>query len=355
MVRRLLTDCNSLVLGLMLTTRLIHPAKCFLSCSRIRSSSGGCISGSHVWLSSSSVIFSSDSETQEQSPRTNALHEQLQTLGIDSTDLHRAALRSIETPTEGYDVKYGKSAIKAYRAFVYPRKEAERKKDDSISDMKMKTKALTAARQVEFLMKRHASREAEWVRHTDDAAASRRSFPLILLLDNVRSAFNVGSLFRTADACGCAEVITTGISPHPFGSGAEKLSKSALGADRHVPSRHFTTTREAIEVLRNEKGPSWKLIGMETTERSVLYTQLKYPGNANTDSGDTSVMDEGTVLVLGNEVTGVDTEIMPILDEVVEIPMFGAKNSLNIAACAPVVLYEILRQWGVMEDSSPNE
>lgn len=150
----------------------------------------------------------------------------------------------------------------------------------------------------------------------------------------------MGSLFRTADACGCTEVITTGITPHPSGSGAEKLTKSALGADRLVPHRHFDTTLQAIQELRAQHD-KWKLVGMETTQKSVLYTDMEY-NNAT-----------GTVLVLGNEVTGVDTEILPLLDGVVEIPMFGAKNSLNIAACAPVVLYEILRQWGAMQQELP--
>lgn len=159
-------------------------------------------------------------------------------------------------------------------------------------------------------------------------------FPLIILLDNVRSAFNVGSLFRTADAAGCSEVITTGITPHPGGSGADKLSKSALGADRMVPSRHFDTTLQAIAALREEL-PDYELIGVETTELSVVYSDYDYAK-------------EGDVLVLGNEVTGVDTEIIPLLDAVVEIPMFGAKNSLNIASCAPIVLYEVLRQWKVV-------
>lgn len=145
-------------------------------------------------------------------------------------------------------------------------------------------------------------------------------------------------------------VITTGITPSPNGSGREKLAKSALNADRVVPSKHFTNTKEAVEYLRKEH-PGFELIGMETTEWSKCYTQESYPGAGSfTENG---VLPEvGSVLVLGNEVTGVDTEIMPLLDKIVEIPMFGTKNSLNIAACAPVVMYEILRQWGAMDDEN---
>ena len=199
------------------------------------------------------------------------------------------------------------------------------------------------AQQIDFLMKRHKSHLAEWLRHHDavDARSNdslnkndmsqRQTFPLILLLDNVRSAFNVGSLFRTADAAGCEQVLTTGITPHPLGSGAEKVHKSALGAELVVPSRHFTTTRDAILFLRQEL-PDYQIVGVETTARSVAYTEQCYSR-------------KGAVLVLGNEVTGVDTDLLQEMDAIVEIPMFGAKNSLNVAACAPVVLYEIIRQW----------
>lgn len=210
------------------------------------------------------------------------------------------------------------------------------------------------ARQIDFLAKRHRSREAAWVRHID-AAARRRAFPLVLVLDNLRSAANVGSLYRSADAAGCREVLTVGVCPHPGGNGAEKLAKSALGAERGVPSQHFATTRGALEFLREARPRLW-LVGMETTARSRCYTEVRYPGPpasapSNADHGEDAAPNAtdaaGVALFLGNEVSGVDTEILPLLDEVVEIPMFGTKNSLNVAACAPVVMYEILRQWGV--------
>jgi len=302
-----------------------------------------------------------------QAKRVVALHEQLASLGIDTEDLSSAATRSITT-TEGYDPYFGKSAIKAYRTFANPRPS----KLDAVQREDVGVAAARCARQIDFLAKRHRSHEAEWVRHTDTVASdgngdikdgvggkATKRLPLTIVLDNVRSAFNVGSMFRTADACACAEIITTGITPHPRGSGAEKLAKSALGADRVVPSRHFATTMEAVEFLRTER-PEMLLVGMETTERSVCYTDVAYPGGMGVDKdGDNSKGEDGsddellrreknktgTALFLGNEVTGVDTEVMPLLDMVVEIPMFGTKNSLNIAACAPVVMYECIRQW----------
>lgn len=280
--------------------------------------------------------------------RKERLHYHLHELNVNTTQLEDAALRSV-TSTDGFDIHFGKSAIKAYRSYIDP----SPRKLHAVLRENVDVASNRYARQIDFLSKRHRSREAEWVRHIDTSGISRRSFPLILVLDNVRSAANVGSIFRSADACGCLEVITTGITPHPHGNGAEKLAKSALGAEHIVPSRHFATTVQAMEYLRSER-PQLQLVGMETTERSQCYTSVQYPGprmrsevvSEYEDEGDIT-LDPGVALFLGNEVSGVDTEILPLLDTVIEIPMFGKKNSLNVAACAPVVMYEILRQWGV--------
>jgi len=284
--------------------------------------------------------------THERLKREEALHRHLSLVGVDALNISDAVQKAMTTMA-GNDPYYGKSAIKAYRTFVFPRPskvKAARAEDLEVA-------ASRCARQIDFLAKRNRSHEAEWVRHHDaeeseSESRDRKLFPLIILLDNVRSAFNVGSIFRTADACGCSMVITTGITPSPTGSGREKLSKSALQADKVVPSMHFATTKQAIEYLRKEH-QGFCLVGMETTDWSKWYTDETYPGQGSfTQNG--KFPDLGTVLVLGNEVTGVDTEVMPLLDKIVEIPMFGKKNSLNIAACAPVVIYEILRQWGAM-------
>lgn len=267
--------------------------------------------------------------------RKEALHLQLKNLGVDVNALADAAFRSIST-TDGFDRRFGKSAIKAYRTYIDPRPS----KMEVIMREDVRVGANRIARQIDFLAKKHRSREADWVRHTDEPRESK-TFPLILVLDNLRSAANVGSIYRSADACGCLEILTTGITPHPRGNGEDKLSKSALGAERVVSTRHFDTTLQALHYLRNER-PHVKLVGMETTERSKCYTDVDYPGpSANNEVG--------VALFFGNEVSGVDTDIIPLLDEVVQIPMFGKKNSLNVSACAPVVMYEILRQWGAFD------
>ena len=95
-----------------------------------------------------------------------------------------------------------------------------------------------------------------------------------------------------------------------------------------VNSQHYEDSLTAIQELKNS---GYKIIVMETTAKSHLYSDYQYPKNI--------------VLVVGNEITGVDPRIMEIADEIVEIPSFGTKNSLNVAAALPIVLFEALRQW----------
>ena len=145
------------------------------------------------------------------------LNQELDALGLSSASMQEAARSSIERPSDGFDEQFGRSAIKTYRAFVYPKKKANASSNAA--------GALRCAHQVDCLVKRHKSNEAAGIRDADSLknAANTVRNPLILLLDNLRSAFNVGSLFRTADACACKELVTTGITPHPGGGGSEKV------------------------------------------------------------------------------------------------------------------------------------
>eukprot|EP00986_Skeletonema_menzelii_P007268 scaffold2848_cov150-Skeletonema_menzelii.AAC.20 len=285
--------------------------------------------------------------------RKERLHFHLSELGVDAVALEDASFRS-QTTMEGFDNRFGKPAIKSYRAYIDPKPS----RAEAVARENVEIAANRFARQIDFLAKRHRSQAAEWVRHIDESQ-HRRTFPLILVLDNLRSAANVGSIYRSAEACGCLEILTTGITPHPNGNGSEKLAKSALGAEQILPTKHFSTVRQAMEYLK-EYRPNVMLVGMETTERSKLYNAIQYPGREAASSDELAVENEcmispGVALFLGNEVSGVDTDIMPLLDEVVEIPMFGLKNSLNVAACAPVVMYEILRQWRVSRSRRSSE
>ena len=149
--------------------------------------------------------------------------------------------------------------------------------------------------------------------------------PLHLVLDNLRSAFNVGSVFRTADAARLASVITCGYTAHPP---HPKLDKTALGVLPYVATEHFAETVEAVAALRRRGITVWAL---ETTSQSRLYCDAVYPCPL--------------AVVLGNEALGVSPEVLEQCDDYLEIPMHGFKNSLNVAAAGAIVAFEALRQW----------
>lgn len=158
-----------------------------------------------------------------------------------------------------------------------------------------------------------------------DEYARLPKHPLYLILDNLRSAFNVGSIFRSADAARLQGIYTCGYTAHPP---HPKLDKTALGTLEYIETRHFDTTLAAVEDLRARNIAVWAL---ETTSQSSCYTDLAYP--------------RPLALIVGNEALGIDRTVLEHCDELVEIPMYGYKNSLNVAAASAVLCFEVLRQW----------
>lgn len=220
----------------------------------------------------------------------------------------------------------GTSPSRMYKSFICPRTNGTYKIEP------VQSAANRMAIQIELGLRQLRADLADYLRNTDKSVPMERLEPkelnpLILVLDNVRAANNVGSLFRTCETAGVQELITSGISPHPP---HPKLRKTALGSDLYVPTRHVMDTLSTVLELKSQ---GYFIVAMETTTKSVCYTDVKYP--------------KKTVVIVGNEVTGVDPRIMDIADVIAEIPMFGIKNSLNVAAATPIVLFEILRQWKV--------
>ena len=148
--------------------------------------------------------------------------------------------------------------------------------------------------------------------------------PIHIILDNLRSAFNVGAVFRLADAVRAAEVITCGYTAHPP---HHKLAQTALGTISSVPWRWFKTTTAAVQELKRN---NVKVIALETVVGAVPFNKFAYEFPVG--------------VVLGNEALGVSQEVLRLCDGFVEIPVFGYKNSLNVATAAAVLLYELLRQ-----------
>lgn len=143
------------------------------------------------------------------------------------------------------------------------------------------------------------------------------------MLDNVRSAFNVGSIFRTADAGAVEHIYLCGQvtcwPPHP------KLEKTSLGAHEYVPWSRFPETETALEQLRQTGIP---IIGLETVETAYDMQSFRWPSPV--------------ALVFGHEVLGLSQEVQQACDQLVRIPAFGVKNSLNVATAFGIVLYDVL-------------
>ena len=147
--------------------------------------------------------------------------------------------------------------------------------------------------------------------------------PVTVVLDNVRSEMNVGSVFRTADAFLIERIMLCGITPRPP---KPEIHKTALGAEESVDWQYYATTVEAIEQL---KGEGYMICSIEQVHDSVSLDQF--------------VLDPGTrvAIVMGNEVKGVSQEVVDMSDQCVEIPQHGTKHSLNISCCAAIVMWHI--------------
>jgi tRNA G18 (ribose-2'-O)-methylase SpoU len=150
-------------------------------------------------------------------------------------------------------------------------------------------------------------------------------FPVIAVLENIRSAYNVGSVFRTADAFLIEAVYLVGYTAFPP---HKEIRKTALGAEETVSWKHFRTTEEAIADIRAKGYQIW---AAEQTMGSKLLHNFSVEA------------DKGIAIVFGNEVSGVESATLALCDGSLEIPQLGMKHSLNIATAAGVVLWELIR------------
>ena len=164
-------------------------------------------------------------------------------------------------------------------------------------------------------------------RPTIEEYAAVEKLPVVVVLDNVRSAQNVGSFFRTADAFGIEHIALCGISSTPPN---REIHKTALGAEQSVAWTYYPTTLECVEELR-AKG--YKIIAIEQIEGSTMLNDFR--------------AEEGTkyALVFGNEVEGVDQAIADVVDGAIEIPQVGTKHSINVSVCGGVVLWKFFERF----------
>ena len=173
-------------------------------------------------------------------------------------------------------------------------------------------------------MQKRLTNELDRLSAEDFASAPKT--PVWIILENVRSAHNVGSFFRTADAFGCAGISLCGYTAQPP---HKQVDKVALGATESVPWKGFTTASEAIE---DAKAQGYIVLAIEQAKGAYSLDALPTPP-------------AGIALIFGNEVEGVDQATLDLCDGAIEVPQFGMKHSLNVSVCGGAVLWEATRKY----------
>lgn len=154
---------------------------------------------------------------------------------------------------------------------------------------------------------------------------SRPKTRLVLVLDSVRSGLNVGSIFRTADAFALEKILLCGITAQPP---HREILKTALGSTESVDWQYFESATEAVQELKKE---GYTVLAIEQTTQKIWLQDL------------VPETEKPYAFVLGNEVEGVDNEVLALCDGALEIPQFGTKHSLNVAVAAGIVVWEFVR------------
>ena len=149
--------------------------------------------------------------------------------------------------------------------------------------------------------------------------------PVTIILDNIRSALNVGSIFRTADAFLVERIVLCGITATPPN---KEIRKSALGSTNSVDWLYSKNTLDYVNELR---GNGYYVISLEQVEGSTMLDQFSIPY-------------QPIAIVIGNEINGVDQEVIDICDQAIEIPQFGTKHSLNVSVSAGIVIWDIWKK-----------
>lgn len=163
-------------------------------------------------------------------------------------------------------------------------------------------------------------------RLTIDEYKNQPRLPLIIILDNIRSKFNVGSIFRTADSFNIEKIYLCGITPCPPD---REIEKAALGASESVSWQYESNTMNLIKTLKSQ---NYYLIGVEQTFNSTSAFDL--PQN----------IPSPTALILGHEINGIDEKVLEMIDMAIEIPQWGTKHSLNVSVAAAIVMWELVKR-----------
>ena len=151
----------------------------------------------------------------------------------------------------------------------------------------------------------------------------------ILILPDIRSAINVGAIFRTADAAGISQIFLVGCTPRPtdtFGRVQKDIAKSALGAETWIPWKY---EKSLLPLINKFKKDGYEIVAIEQDKRAIDYRKFKSSKNV--------------AIILGPEVDGLNKKILEKCDKILEIPMYGKKESLNVSVACGIALFRILK------------
>lgn len=163
-------------------------------------------------------------------------------------------------------------------------------------------------------------------RVSEEEFKAQEKFPIIVILDEIRSLTNVGSFFRSCDAFNVEKIYLCGITATPP---HREIHKTALGATETIAWEHCESTEEIVQKLKSE---GVKICSIEQTEKTTLLQDVA------------NLPNERYALVFGNEVNGVNQAAIDLSDHIIEIPQFGTKHSLNVSVCAGIVLWEFVKR-----------
>lgn len=159
----------------------------------------------------------------------------------------------------------------------------------------------------------------------DEHSKEKVTIPLYLILDDLRSAFNVGSIFRSAECFGVSQIYLCGYTPTPEN---KKVQKTAMGTDEYVKWSAHSSVEQVVKELKKD---GFTIYALETTSNAKDISKTEFKKRC--------------ALILGNEALGISKETLKFADEIIQIPLSGWKNSLNVGVCAAICCYEISRQW----------
>lgn len=165
---------------------------------------------------------------------------------------------------------------------------------------------------------------SEYAVTTQDLAHKLEPFPIVVVLENLRSGHNVGSIIRSAESFNLEKLYFTGYTPNPEN---DKVIKTSMSAEKNI---EWQSNYNTIEVIEQLKSLGYTLIALETTTEAIALNEIEFT--------------EKTAVFFGNERFGLSKDVLPYMDQIVRIPLYGMKNSLNVSVCAGIVFNQLVEK-----------